>query len=556
MDSNNKLRLLKGIGKVYDEAKESKLESALFEKIDTDLVELSDYFQVSKIQAFFLAHVLALNYKGDAMELKDLAEYFDCNPMKVLEFNDDFEDMYSKGILKKQKSSYSRKGIRKNDQFIINEKVTEAILHNLPMPVFEKERLENIMDVLEMLYNLGQKRDDGEITTQDLFEEAESIIEANLNFPLISKVHRMNMNIIDTFIFHCLVWNTVTGAETTDVGDTVKGIFEKQMDRIDYMQSIMTNENELIKRNLIEIETPRFFNDTEMKLSDDALHMLQEEGLKLFANKEKNENVIEPSKINFKELFFNSEERNQLDMLKTLLDDSKLKEIQSRLQSKNLPKGITTLLYGPPGTGKTETVYQFAKETNREIVRVDISQSKSKWFGESEKIIKRIFTDYKTYAKKCALTPILLFNEADAIISKRKENTTSNVGQTENTIQNIILEELENFEGIFFATTNLASNLDTAFERRFLFKIELKKPDISVKAKIWKSKLQHLDAAAYEILASQFDFSGGQIDNIVRKSEMHEIINGIAVNVMDIIDFCNTEQLSKSNRIPVGFKNN
>ena len=228
-------------------------------------------------------------------------------------------------------------------------------------------------------------------------------------------------------------------------------------------------------------------------------------------------------------------------------------ETQNRLQNKGLPKGITALLHGSPGTGKTETVFQVAKNTNREIVKVDISQSKSMWIGESEKIINRIFTDYKTYAKDCERMPILLFNEADAIISKRKENSTSNVSQTENAIQNIILEELENFDGIFFATTNLVKNLDSAFERRFLFKIEFQKPDISVKAKIWNSKLPSLSESECENLANRFDFSGGQIDNIVRKNEIHEIIHGISIDFNNIIDFCKTELLSKNNGVRIGF---
>ena len=74
-----------------------------------------------------------------------------------------------------------------------------------------------------------------------------------------------------------------------------------------------------------------------------------------------------------------------------MLQEDNFKETQNRLQSKGLPKGITALLHGSPGTGKTETVFQVAKDTNREIVKVDISQSKSMWFGESEKIIKLYF---------------------------------------------------------------------------------------------------------------------------------------------------------------------
>jgi AAA+ superfamily predicted ATPase len=115
------------------------------------------------------------------------------------------------------------------------------------------------------------------------------------------------------------------------------------------------------------------------------------------------------------------------------------------------------------------------------------------------------------------------------------------------------LEELENFEGIFFATTNLASNLDLAFERRFLFKVEFLKPEISIKAKIWKSKLPSLKVTECEELASQFDFSGGQIDNIVRKNEIHEVIHGLKVEFKSIIDFCATELLAKTAGNKIGF---
>jgi len=195
-----------------------------------------------------------------------------------------------------------------------------------------------------------------------------------------------------------------------------------------------------------------------------------------------------------------------------------------------------------------------AKETNREILKVDTSSAKSMWFGESEKIIKRIFTDYRSHVKNCERMPILLFNEADAIISKRKENGNSNVSQTENTIENIILEELETFDGIFFATTNLARNLDTAFERRFLFKIEFHKPSTTVKAKIWSAKLPQLTDLECETLAGLYDFSGGQIDNIVRKNEIQEIIYGISVDFNHILGFCETELLSKNNRVKIGFK--
>jgi AAA+ superfamily predicted ATPase len=424
------------------------------------------------------------------------------------------------------------------------------------MPYIEKQSFGDIAELLESLYNFSVERNDEEISTHDLISQTRSILESNLHFPLINKIHQMNLKTLDSFVFCFLIWKTITGNEKTDISEMLEYIIDRPSARVNYMQKIISSENELIKRKLIEIEESRFISDTALKLTELSLTMLNEEGIKLFANKKKNNNIIEPVNILSKALYFNEEENSQLDVLKRLLSDSELNKIQQRLTEKKLPKGIASLLYGLPGTGKTETVYQLAKETNREIVKVDISQSKSMWFGESEKKIKQIFTDYKEYAKDCERTPILLFNEADAVLSKRKDIGLTNTGQTENTMQNIILEELENFEGIFFATTNLVNNLDSAFERRFLFKIEFRKPVVSVKARIWESRLSNMIPDDYELLAKSFDFSGGQIENIVRKSEMHEVMNGVSVNIQDIIGFCNAENLSKNNGVKIGFTKN
>jgi len=552
MEQSLKLRLLKSIGKVFEQSDDCKLDSAFFEKVDAELKLLSEYLKVSRNQSLIVAMVFALNYKGSTVDLKDLIAHFGCNPMRLLEFSDDFDTLYAKGVFRKRKSSHRVNLAFSNDQFTINERIAEAILNNKPMPVIEREGFKDVIELLENFYKLGEERDSEELSTFELFAKTKELISSNLHFPLIKKINDFQYTIEDTYLFLYLIWKTITGNETTDMGYATDGIFDNASERINYVQQIISNENKLISHNHIEIVEANFFSDTEIKLSESSLKMLQELGLKLFGNKKKRDNIIEPAEINSKALYFNEFERKQLDLLKTLLQEDNFKETQNRLQSKGLPKGVTALLHGSAGTGKTETVFQVAKETNREIVKVDISQSKSMWFGESEKTIKRIFTDYKAYAKESERMPILLFNEADAIISKRKENSTSNVSQTENAIQNIILEELESFEGIFFATTNLAKNLDLAFERRFLFKIEFQKPDISVKAKIWNSKLPSLSESECETLANRFDFSGGQIDNIVRKNEIHEIIHRVSVDFKNIVEFCQTELLS-NNRIKIGF---
>lgn len=554
MEQTIKIRLLECIGKIYDEAKDCKLESAFFEKVKKELTELSNYFGISDIQSLLVAMVFSLNYKGNTVDFNDLTEYFDSNPMKLLEYSDDFANLYSKGIFIKEKSNHRLKLALSNDQFTINEKVTEAILNNLPLPKLNEEETGDVIELLEKIYKIGQQRDDDEISTAELLLHTKQLVNYSVHFPLIKMVNDFNFKPEDTFVYLYLIWKTLSGNESVDIERTVKGVFDNPSQRIKYVQKIMSKENDLIRQNLIEIFEAKFLNDTEIKLSEKSSKLIEDGGLKLLTKRKVTQNnIISPDQIFTKNLFYNDLEARQLAILKQILHDENFRETQQRLAAKGLPNGITALLHGLPGTGKTETVLQIAKETNREIVRVDISQSKSMWYGESEKIIKRIFTNYKSYAKECDLKPILLFNEADAIFGKRKETGHSNIDQTENTIQNILLEELESFDGIFLATTNLVKNLDTAFERRFLFKVEFQKPENSIKAKIWNSKLPNLTENECNTLASRFDFSGGQIDNIIRKNEIYEIVHGITVDFNNIVEFCNAELLSKKNSFKVGF---
>lgn len=558
-----KQEVLSNIALVYSLAKDSKLNNSLFELIDKELSFLANYFHITKTQALFVSIIFTLNYKGRKVDLDDLNSYFECNPMKILEYSDDFVELYEKRLLRKNNKSKRHKNIKlkgADEEFCINELVTEKIFKSEPIPeiLIDIVKYEDIFTLLEKLYELGQQRDDEEITTSELFEQTQSILDENTHFHLLEKTRFFGISIEEKYLFLYVVWKFLDGDKSPWIERTFKVIYDKPNERFTQIQRFLSKENNLIKEDWLEIVEASFFDDTKMKLTEKAFDLLTECDIKLFnkdLDKKKKENVILPGNVPFRKLIYSEHEAHQLELLQTLLEEDNLRTTQERLVQKALPKGVTALLHGAPGTGKTESVLQIAKATNREIMKVDISASRSMWFGESEKIIKQVFKDYKSYAKKQRLTPILFFNEADAIIAKRKEANTSNVSDTENRIQNILLEEIENFEGILIATTNLATNMDTAFERRFLFKIEFRKPSITAKSEIWKSKIPQLSEEDCELLASQFDFSGGQIDNIVRKNEINEIIYGNKLNVKTLVEFCKDETMSnRVERRAIGFK--
>lgn len=217
-----------------------------------------------------------------------------------------------------------------------------------------------------------------------------------------------------------------------------------------------------------------------------------------------------------------------------------------------LRSGFSCLFYGGPGTGKTETVYQIARQTGRDLLMADVSRLKDKWVGESEKNIKALFRKYQRLVSECDIAPILLFNEADAIFGIRMNGAETAVDKMENSIQNIILQEMEDLKGILIATTNLTGNLDKAFERRFLYKIEFSLPSPSVKGKIWRSMMPELSEADASRLAAAYDFSGGQIENILRKKTIECILNDSAPSYETLRRFCDEENIA-SRRMRIGF---
>jgi SpoVK/Ycf46/Vps4 family AAA+-type ATPase len=267
-----------------------------------------------------------------------------------------------------------------------------------------------------------------------------------------------------------------------------------------------------------------------------------EESEKFMIRSERNKRELVPKSIPSVALFYNYEESRQLKTLEGLLDVAKFSEMSKRMRDMKMKAGFTVLLYGNPGTGKTESVYQLARLTGRSIIPIEISQTKSMWFGESEKLIRDVFQSYKKLNESSKTSPILLFNEADGIFGKRTTHMDSAVSQTLNAMQNIILQEMEDFEGIMMATTNLTDNLDKAFDRRFLYKIKFENPTFDTRIEIMRDKFPFLKLEAVRQLCEHFSLTGGQMANIAKKCSIHELLNGQLPELDEIAAFCRDEQ--------------
>ena len=142
---------------------------------------------------------------------------------------------------------------------------------------------------------------------------------------------------------------------------------------------------------------------------------------------ENDKNIQKAESITEKALFFNASVSKQMAQLESLLQEDRFAAVQENLVKHGMRRGFACIFYGAPGTGKTESVLQLARKTGRGIMMVDVPNLRDKYVGESEKNAKEIFDKYRKLCKHSKLAPILLFNEADALLGKRGEGATSAV---------------------------------------------------------------------------------------------------------------------------------
>ncbi|EOU2460356.1 AAA family ATPase [Campylobacter jejuni] len=216
---------------------------------------------------------------------------------------------------------------------------------------------------------------------------------------------------------------------------------------------------------------------------------------------------------------------NTKELLENILKQQD-KKVLERLHSwgiksnKNIEAKI--IFYGPAGTGKTMSALAMAKSMKKPVLSFDCSKILSKWVGESEQNVRKIFDTYKNIVQTCKQSPILLLNEADQFLSTRVDGSSGS-DKMHNQMQNIFLEQIECFSGVIIATTNFLESLDSAFSRRFDYKIEFKKPDFKDRLKIWEKFLpkKALFEKDFNInILSNYELSGAQILMVVKNTAL------------------------------------
>ena len=541
---NKEMTLLQAIERVVELAEDSKMSMEFMKKAKTEIQLLAKSYGITERQAVLFC--VCMEKGPRRVDYDDLASFLDMSKIGILSYASDIDALVRRRLLRYRDA-------KDEDDFDIPTAVIRCIKHNEVYQLPKRTGLD-CAELFELLDQWFDDLDDDAISLRELQEELQKLFDDNKQVGFVNRLREYYLSeeeeALVAFFCHSLINkddNDIRFGQLEDLFDT-KANFNKAK------ACLRNGEHKLMTKKIIEHRCEDGIADnTRYKLTESAKRTLLAE-MKIDASTEKLSDVIDPRTLTQKQLFFPKDIQRQVEELGRFLQPENFQKIQERMKEKGFRNGFACLFYGSPGTGKTETVYQLARQTGRSIMVVDVPRIKSKWVGESEKNIKALFDRYREQVKRAQLTPILLFNEADAIIGIRKNGASNAVDKMENSIQNIILQEMETLDGIMIATTNLQQNLDNAFERRFLYKIKFDKPTEEARAHIWHSMIPELSDLDVHTLASKYDFSGGQIENIARHYAIDNILHGQSEDVLPmLIRHCDNERLDEKSSRKIGF---
>lgn len=537
--------ILEAFEYIVELAEDSNLDKDFFDTAAANIRYASCKLKLSPMQTALLA-IFVDRSEDSRIAISDIAQYTGCRTTKILRLSDDIDVLEERHYLRAARSHNSL-------TYRVPSAVLKALRKNQAY-VYEVEPVNDTIAFFDRFARLMSEKDNSELTHDSLLQQTEDLLEEIKDTVFATELRRHRLGYEDTLLFvfmaHLFVENNDDNIGFHDIDD----IYDNGEIISWVKRELRTRESELFECGLIEnVNEDGMARADAFKLTDKAKYELLCE-LSFNRIGKSDNGLIKADSLAKKTLIYNPAEEGQIADLSSILSESRFNEVQSRLRAAGMRPGFCCIFYGAPGTGKTETVYQIARQTGRNIMRVDVDKIKSCWVGESEKNIKALFGRYRNICKSSDLAPILLFNEADAVLGVRMEGASRAVDKMENSIQNIILQEMETLEGIMIATTNLTTNLDKAFERRFLYKIRFEKPTLEARAKIWQTMLRGLSKKDALALATQFDLSGGEIENIARKHSVSAILSGKEeIDIEEIIATCRHERISQTTRSKIGF---
>ena len=559
-----KMALLESMDKAHEVLSKSELNNEnINEKIEEMEKELSlvmNQLSLSVSEALWFCILYNVNTDDVHVSFKALAKYLRSRATLIYRFGDDIEKLVSKGLIKRDFYANRNGKLTENMKLtdFARKLVNEDLIYSEEKNKFgfKQSRIQNVINEISEtvylpLFNFDQ--------VNQIYNSIEIILKNNkdVHFARILSTLQFREK-VDKILFTFFCAQYADGYEDLNISDFLDYISKDRIFKQATIERYKANHSELFIKKWLRFSQPLNNSNFKVSITDRTYNlMLKKDFPKLESQLDENDqlSIIKPEDIVQKELFYNPPVAEEIKGLQQLMEEEKLKTIMAGLGKNGLAKGFTILFYGAPGTGKTETVLQLAQQTGRMIFQVNMSQIRAMWVGESEKNLQKVFDSYRHNCKAAKRTPILLLNEADALLGKRI-NVARSVDQMNNSMQNILLQALEQFEGILLATTNLKENLDQAFNRRFLYKIKFSQPEAEVRRKIIDNKLPDVPDYFRIMISESYRLTGAQLENIKKKYHVHKLIQQEDPDINRIENWCREETGSSANSTKVGFKFN
>ena len=510
---------------------------------------IAEFYGVDKNQAVILAIIIKHSLLNEEVTLNLFLGYFEGKLSQISSINDNLNSLVKKGYVNSKTTGRHPKAISKQT-FHIETIVLNATI-NSNSELLKVKPSETIDEFLDCIKNEFQKREDGYKDASSFVTRVDELIQENKHFNEIGWINNQNdWSSVDKTVFLTTSVNHIIEKKSIDLEHIIKQVIDVFSEQFTYRNSIVNKTNPLMIGGYLEFKQDDYLFDEFISLSDKSMKELFPIILNIAKEKEFKPTMgllISPESIIEEKLYYNESEESQISTLKNILNPENYSNVVKQLEDSDLSSGVNILLHGYAGTGKTATVKQLAKQTNRHVFMIEIEKIKSRWVGDSEKNLKKVFNEYRELMKSLPEIPILLFNEADAIIGKRVEIRNS-TDKSFNTLQNLLLQEFEDFKGISFSTTNLASHLDKAFERRFLYKVEFNKPSDKVRQLILNTAFKDIHSETITKVVSNFELTGGQISNIKKKLLLKSIVDGVVDKEAEFFQLCKEELSLESNK--------
>ncbi len=533
------MNVAESIERIHNKSALSKMDKTGLGRIENHLKQLSAFLSCSTEQAVIFSVIFHQSMEKGDCSFNDLAEHLDISAIRMLHYKSDLDQLMKKRLIRAQ--DYNNRAQRNAPMdYYVPERIIDGVINNKLNNSFES--FDNNFDFLIHLYQEMERCKEDSSSFENMEAEMKGSCRENQHLFTAKALLKSGLRTENQFILIFLAYRFFDGENDISISEAIEFLESDKHHQMRVRRALVRQGNELVQRNFVESVAGHFRNDNELNITDEGMRFLLGKEAQEYQLAQKQSNIkIKSTDIKEVKLFHNAGEDKELQQLKKALSPAHMDNVFKNMIDEGMKPSFTVLFYGAPGTGKTESVYQLARRSGKDIIPVDISSTKSMWFGESEKRIKKVFKDYREMFAKHGHYPILLFNEADAVLGKRHSQANTPAGQTLNAMQNIILQELEDFTGILIATTNLNEMLDKAFDRRFLYKIPFQLPDAETRQKILLDKIPSLPPGIAEELATTYELSGGQIDNVAKKCRIRRILEGNVPERTEIHAYCREE---------------